>query len=58
MSSLVALARDVSPPIALRRGTKGSRGSLFSSWGWNGSLLQVIEQQTTIGVLKGCVLSM
>jgi len=39
MSALVVLARYISAPIALRYGTSGPRGSSFSSWGWNGSLL-------------------
>ena len=56
MSRRVQLARYISTPIALRYGTSGPNNSSFFSQGRNGSFF-TSSDQTTIGELKGCTLS-
>ena len=52
----VQLARYISAPIILRYGASGLSNSSFFSQGRN-ELFFTSSDQTTIGELKGCVLS-
>ena len=56
MFGRVQLARYISAPIALRYGTSGPSNSSFFLQGQNGSFF-TSSDQTTLGELKGCTLS-